>query len=88
MLRYCSVLFFLATILQAETPATGPLRVHPENPRYFTDDGRRAVYLTGQAQGHLLGIVLEPARECLGCRTQLVQREPWVDPWRLDLEGV
>jgi hypothetical protein len=23
------------------------LRVHPANPRYFTDDGRRAVYLTG-----------------------------------------
>jgi hypothetical protein len=28
-------------------PATGPLRVHPTNPRYFTDDGQRAVYLTG-----------------------------------------
>ncbi|MBI4326338.1 MAG: hypothetical protein HY674_13905, partial [Chloroflexi bacterium] len=25
----------------------GPLRVHPTNPRYFTDDGRRAIYLTG-----------------------------------------
>lgn len=25
----------------------GPLRRHPENPRYFTDDGERAVYLTG-----------------------------------------
>ena len=25
----------------------GPLRVHPTNPRYFTDDGHRAVYLTG-----------------------------------------
>jgi hypothetical protein len=24
-----------------------PLFVHPQNPRYFTDDGRRAVYLTG-----------------------------------------
>jgi hypothetical protein len=28
-------------------PAKGPLRVHPTNPRYFTDDGRRAVLLTG-----------------------------------------
>lgn len=34
-------------------PATGPLRVHPENPRYFTDGTQtpagalRAVYLTG-----------------------------------------
>ncbi|MBA2302590.1 MAG: hypothetical protein H0W08_08145, partial [Acidobacteria bacterium] len=27
--------------------ARGPLRVHPANPRYFTDDGVRAVYLTG-----------------------------------------
>jgi Family of unknown function (DUF6298) len=25
----------------------GPLQVHPTNPRYFTDDGVRAVYLTG-----------------------------------------
>jgi len=25
----------------------GPLRVHPHNPRYFTDDGQRAIYLTG-----------------------------------------
>jgi hypothetical protein len=25
----------------------GPLRVHPQNPRYFTDDGKRAIYLTG-----------------------------------------
>lgn len=25
----------------------GPLRMHPTNPRYFTDDGQRAVYLTG-----------------------------------------
>jgi hypothetical protein len=24
-----------------------PLYVHPQNPRYFTDDGKRAVYLTG-----------------------------------------
>ncbi len=29
------------------TPASGPLRVLPANPRYFTDDGQRAVYLTG-----------------------------------------
>jgi hypothetical protein len=25
----------------------GPLRVHPTNPRYFTDDSGRAIYLTG-----------------------------------------
>ncbi len=28
-------------------PAAGPLRVHPENPRYFTDGSGKAVYLTG-----------------------------------------
>jgi hypothetical protein len=37
----------------APSPARGPLRVHPENPRYFTDGTRtaegtlKAVYLTG-----------------------------------------
>ena len=30
-----------------EAPARGPLRVHPDNPRYFTDGSGRAVYLTG-----------------------------------------
>ncbi len=25
----------------------GPLRVCPDNPRYFTDDSGRAIYLTG-----------------------------------------
>jgi hypothetical protein len=29
------------------TAARGPLRVHPENPRYFTDGSGKAVYLTG-----------------------------------------
>ena len=41
------VLFLLAAAaLQAE-PARGPLRPHPDNPRYFTDSSGRAVYLTG-----------------------------------------
>ena len=31
----------------ASTRATGPLRVHPTNPRYFTADGQQAVLLTG-----------------------------------------
>jgi len=30
-----------------ETPARGPLRAHPDNPRYFTDGSGRTVYLTG-----------------------------------------
>jgi hypothetical protein len=39
------------------TPAKGPLRVHPTNPRYFTDgtknpDGSlKAIYLTGSQSG-------------------------------------
>ncbi len=28
-------------------PATGPLKIHPSNPRYFADAGGRAIYLTG-----------------------------------------
>jgi hypothetical protein len=49
---HLAALIGLAAVLQAG-PAKGPLRVHPENPRYFTDgtqgkDGSlRAVYLTG-----------------------------------------
>ena len=46
------LLFVMLTALGA-APATGPLRVHPDNPLYFTDgrkgpDGSpRAIYLTG-----------------------------------------
>jgi hypothetical protein len=29
------------------TKATGPLRVHPKNPRYFADESGKAIYLTG-----------------------------------------
>jgi hypothetical protein len=32
---------------QSANGASGPLRVHPTNPRYFTADGRRAILLTG-----------------------------------------
>jgi hypothetical protein len=40
------VLLAAATGLFA-APATGPLRVHPTNPRYFTDGSGKAIYLTG-----------------------------------------
>ncbi len=33
--------------LQSPLPATGPLRVHPDNHRYFADTGGKAVFLTG-----------------------------------------
>ncbi len=37
-----------ATTLHAQTgPTSGPLRVHPTNPRYFADATGRPVYLTG-----------------------------------------
>ncbi|MBI4324516.1 MAG: hypothetical protein HY674_04560, partial [Chloroflexi bacterium] len=32
----------------------GPLRVHPTNPRYFTDDGQRAIYLAGSHTWNVL----------------------------------
>jgi Putative collagen-binding domain of a collagenase len=32
-------------------PATGPLRVHPKNPRYFTDGSGKAIYLAGLQGG-------------------------------------
>ena len=41
-----AILFFAVTALTA-APATGPLRVHPTNPRYFTDGSGKAIYLTG-----------------------------------------
>jgi len=38
----------VATLTQALAgPATGPLKVHPQNPRYFADAAGRPVYLTG-----------------------------------------
>jgi len=38
-------LFLIGQVFAAK--ASGPLRVHRTNPRYFTDDTGRAVYLTG-----------------------------------------
>jgi hypothetical protein len=47
---FCQLLLIFCgcggTSLQAE-PATGPLRVHPENPRYFADRSGKAILLTG-----------------------------------------
>lgn len=37
----------LQTAEPAAGPAKGPLRAHPDNPRYFTDGTGKAVYLTG-----------------------------------------
>jgi len=39
----------------ARSPVSGPLRVHPANPRYFTDGSGKAVYLTGPEGGSAHG---------------------------------
>ena len=50
---WLTMLLILAAIVVTAAPAAGPLRVHPNNPRYFTDGSRapdgalKAVYLTG-----------------------------------------
>ena len=40
-------LFMACKVSGSEVRATGPLRVCPANPRYFTDNSGNAVYLTG-----------------------------------------
>jgi len=42
----CLALLMSWTVVEA-TLAAGPLRVHPANPRYFTDGSGKAIYLTG-----------------------------------------
>jgi hypothetical protein len=42
----CAVLLAIGSILNAASPAKGPLRVLTENPRYFTDGSGKAIYLT------------------------------------------
>src|SRR4030095_10692473 len=52
-LRFAAAAGFSACFTVIATPATGPLRVHPTNPRYFTnatkktDGSLKAIYLTG-----------------------------------------
>ena len=58
---------FKETTAAAKKSATGPLRVHPSNPRYLTDgttypDGSlRAVYLTGSHTWNALQDHPDPA---------------------------
>ncbi len=40
-------LLFLACALSAAAATQGPLRVHPDNPRYFADASGRALLLAG-----------------------------------------
>ena len=47
----------------ARTPAKGPLKVHPANPRYFTDGSGEPVFLTGsQTWAGLQDMGLPPLR--------------------------
>jgi hypothetical protein len=46
-LRCVALAGLLGGLVFGAGPAKGPLRVHPENPRYFTADGTQAVLLTG-----------------------------------------
>ncbi len=41
------VLGCLSGLALAGESAAGPLRIHPDNPRYFTDGSGKAIYLTG-----------------------------------------
>lgn len=41
------VLLSLQCAIAARAQTNGPLRVHPENPRYFTDDSGKAILLAG-----------------------------------------
>ncbi|TWU30716.1 hypothetical protein Poly41_66210 [Novipirellula artificiosorum] len=41
------LLLSLQCAIAARAQTNGPLRVHPENPRYFTDDSGRAILLAG-----------------------------------------
>jgi len=41
------VLAIVSATCSAAAPMKGPLRVHPQNPRYFTDGSGKAIYLTG-----------------------------------------
>ena len=43
----CAFLAVSAATGAEGAPAKGPLRVHPNNPRYFTDETGKAIYLTG-----------------------------------------
>jgi len=45
--RVAVVLAILASQRLIAAPITKPLQVNPTNPCYFTDDGTRAILLTG-----------------------------------------
>jgi hypothetical protein len=47
LIRHCVALLAIGSVAgDAASPAKGPLRVLPRNPRYFTDGSGKAIYLT------------------------------------------
>jgi Family of unknown function (DUF6298) len=45
--RLVTLMVLIPMAMAQAEPAQGPLWVHPKNPRYFTDDSGKAIYLTG-----------------------------------------
>jgi len=65
---------------------TGPLRVHPSNPRYFTDGSGRAIYLTGSQDGSELqdyawGYVLDYGTFLTA---RVTQNHNWIRMWAVE----
>lgn len=60
VLKGC-VLILLTDVSIASAAGIGPLRVHPTNPRYFTDGTGKAIYLTGShTWANLQGFATRP----------------------------
>ena len=53
MKKILIIILFLSAVIAAQS-ATGPLIVHPENPRYFSDKNGDVVYLTGAHNWNVL----------------------------------
>ncbi|MHC4797390.1 MAG: hypothetical protein ACYTF1_12170 [Planctomycetota bacterium] len=47
LVTWLFIIFIPSTNILSANPPTGPLKVHPQNPRYFADRSGKAVYLTG-----------------------------------------
>jgi hypothetical protein len=87
-----AALVLVAASALADGPATGPLRVHPKNPRWFADGSGRAIVLVGShtwANVQELGMPGEPPFDFDGYLAMLeanqhnfVRLWAWEHPWR------
>lgn len=64
-MRCCAVIcyFFFSNFIQAQLRINGPLRVDAKNPRYFTDNSGRIIYLTGSHTWENLQDMLIPGEK-------------------------